>query len=139
MRARLFLEPLETRYCPSFLVPLSSRMVHSGARAIQAAAMQGTSVGEDFGGPIITSFQAVQGPNNLWTFSGQVSDPNPGPITVTLGGLPGLQGQTVGVQPNGSFSITIQLRPGVSGIATAQATDSLAIESNVAMALVDPN
>jgi hypothetical protein len=116
--------------------------MHAGTKVADTMTAQSHSLGEAHPviiGPVITSFQAIQGQDSLWTFSGHVSDSNQGAITVTLGGLPSTQGQTVTVQSNGNFSITIQLQPGENGIATAQATDSLALQSNVAMALVSQN
>jgi hypothetical protein len=82
--------------------------------------------------PVITSFIAIPGTDNTWTFTGTVSDPSPAGLTVQLGGIPGLSGQTATVLPTGTFSFTIQLPPGTSGEITALTTDWWGQGSNLA-------
>ncbi len=73
--------------------------------------------------PVIQNFTASEdGP--MWTFSGQVSGCTTSTTTVTLGGLPSLQGVTASVQDNGWFYAVISLNPNDNGTATASATDS---------------
>jgi hypothetical protein len=86
--------------------------------------------------PSISNFQASQA-GNLWTFTGQVTDDEPmtGAV-VTLGGLPSIQGLTTTVNSNGWFSITVQLKKGESGTATAVTTDCWGMQSNIAWTLV---
>lgn len=90
---------------------------------------------------VITAFQATEGQNNLWTFSGTVTDSaqGHGTITVHFGGLPQLIGQTTTVQGNGSFSLTIQVPPNTYDVASAVATDQArpSNTSQTAYALVD--
>ncbi len=87
--------------------------------------------------PQITSFQAVQGFGNFWTFQGTVADEAPGGLTVTLGGLPSLQGQTATVNSDGTFSLTVDLGADDSGTATAQTVDWWSVSSNLAETIVD--
>jgi len=86
--------------------------------------------------PTIVSFDATEGPGGYWTFSGRVSDDTPAGATVTFGGLPELAGQPTTVNSDGTFSITVQLAPGESGMVTAQATDVWGQKSNVVKDLV---
>ncbi len=87
--------------------------------------------------PTIGNFQAVEGTNRVWTFSGTVTDgEGAGGLTVTFGGLPTLNGKTVNTAADGTFSLTIQLQVGENGTATAQTTDAWGQASNVAMANV---
>lgn len=86
--------------------------------------------------PVITSFNAVQGSGGYWTFSGTVTDDTPAGATVTFAGLPELAGKKITVNADGTFSYTVQLQPGESGMVTAQATDVWGQTSNVARDLV---
>jgi hypothetical protein len=62
---------------------------------------------------------------NLWTFSGQVQDfDGATSITIMFSNLPSLNGKSVQVEPDGSFSLTIMLGDGESGLAMARAIDS---------------
>jgi hypothetical protein len=72
--------------------------------------------------PTVT-VQAVQGPNNTWTFSGTVVDEAPAGITVVLNGCAGVNGQTVTVLANGTYSLALTLSPTASGFVNATATD----------------
>ena len=82
--------------------------------------------------PSITGFSATYIGNNTWTFSGTVTDQTPAGLSVQLGGVSGVAGQTATVAADGSFSVTVQLASGVSGTATAQTTDWWGLQSNVA-------
>lgn len=132
LRARLCLEGLEDRACPSAFV-LSDADV--GAALVAAASSTATA---PVAAPVITSFQvASAGSANWFTFSGTVTGYLPG-MTVTISSnLPDLQGVQVTVGANGSFSYTQQLRAGESGTATAVATDVYGQSSNVASVFVD--
>jgi hypothetical protein len=89
--------------------------------------------------PVISSFQASQSSGNVWTFTGQVTDDQSvAGLVVTLGGLPSLQGKTATVNSQGWFSITVQLKAGESGTATAQTNDWWGMASNIAWTMVQP-
>jgi hypothetical protein len=82
--------------------------------------------------PVITEFEAVHASyGNVWTFRGRVSDEYRGGLTVQLGGVGSLATQTVTVDANGYFSITVELQPGESGLATARVTDWWGLQSAV--------
>jgi hypothetical protein len=89
--------------------------------------------------PVITNFAATEGSGQLFTFSGTVTDQNPGGLTITFGGIPSLSGQTATVNSNGSFSLTIQLNSNGSdnGLALAQTTDWWGLQSNLASTYVN--
>lgn len=89
------------------------------------------------GAPAISNFVAVQGADGYWTFKGTVNDQNPGTCTVTLTGLPQLNGQKVSVAADGTFSYTVWLPAGTWGTVGAQATDEWGLTSNEAMAMVN--
>jgi hypothetical protein len=80
--------------------------------------------------PHIWSFEATEGQDGLWTFSGYVEDDNPGLLTITFGGL--LEGQTVVVELDGSFTLSVVLDPEAYGLVTAQTTDEYGEVSNLA-------
>src|SRR5262249_14247440 len=84
--------------------------------------------------PVITSFNMTRTGPMSWTFSGQVTDDQSvAGLTVTLGGIPSLQGVTVTTDSQGFFSYTCTLGPKDSGIATAQTQDIWGELSNVAV------
>jgi hypothetical protein len=72
--------------------------------------------------PVITNFTGVQGANNCWTFSGNVTAQEPAGMTVALDGLPSLH-TVAQVQADGTWSVTVQLAMGEKGTATANTTD----------------
>jgi hypothetical protein len=82
--------------------------------------------------PVISNFQASEGTNNIWTFTGTVTDESPAGLTVTLGGLTSLQGKSGTVDATGHFSISVQLKSGDNGLATAVTTDWWGLTSNTA-------
>jgi hypothetical protein len=69
-----------------------------------------------------TTITAVKN-GGQWTFSGSVADEAPAGLTVTLSGAPGINGRTVTVAANGSWSISVIMFAQVQGIATAKVTD----------------
>jgi hypothetical protein len=132
-RARLRLESLEIRDCPSAgqaLAPLA--LAPSGQTA--SALTQPTA----HSAPVISNFTATQGSNNVWTFTGLVTDDSPAGLTVNFGGLPSLQDKTATVGADGRFSLTVALAQGESGEATAQVTDWWGLTSNLAWVMVNP-
>lgn len=80
--------------------------------------------------PTISGFTGVQTSPGYWTFSGQVNAQNPSGLTVVLGGV--ASGHSCTTEPNGSFSIMIQLTIIAGGEATAQTTDIWGQQSNLA-------
>jgi hypothetical protein len=88
--------------------------------------------------PTIVNFLAVQDGGNCWTFTGTVQDAYAAGLTITLGGLPELQGVTVTTDASGNFTYTCQLAVGESGTATAITTDGWSLESNEAEVYVNP-
>ncbi len=78
------------------------------------------------------SITALEGPDHLWTLTGQVSDESPAGLAVTLGGIPSLSGQTLICDSTGRFEWTVQLQPGESGMVTAQTIDWWGQTSNTA-------
>ena len=87
--------------------------------------------------PRITSFVAIEQEDNLWTFTGYVEDnDNPGTLLIDFGGL--LEGQTVIVEFDGSFTLSVYLDPGDCGLVTAQTTDEYGEVSNLAETWISP-
>jgi hypothetical protein len=81
----------------------------------------------------ITNFTAVHAFGTTWIFQGTVTCPSGASgLIVDFGGLPSLNGQTTTVNSNGTFSLSMTLASGESGLATAQTTDWWGQESNVA-------
>lgn len=97
----------------------------------------GSNGGGTSNGPVITDFAAIAEGDNVWSFEGTVSDPNPGSCTVYFGGLPSLQGKSCSVQADGNFIFCIVLTPADDGTATAQAVDGQGLKSAVEIANVD--
>jgi hypothetical protein len=75
------------------------------------------------GGPTITSFSAISGPNNIWTFSGSVSDSNESGIIVQLT-LPNGTSTVLACDGSGDFSIVMTLQANIQGFASAVATNA---------------
>ena len=64
------------------------------------------------------------GDDNIWTFTGQVEDPDASTnITVYFGNMPSLVGKSAQVNPDGSFMLIVQLAEDETGYATALAID----------------
>jgi hypothetical protein len=88
--------------------------------------------------PIIYDFGVEQGPDDFWTFSGTVYDPDDyvEGMTVYFGGVLAEYGFTATVRADGTFSITRQI-PNLQGsIATAQTYDWSRNPSNLAQCYV---
>jgi hypothetical protein len=84
--------------------------------------------------PVVSNFGAVEGADQLFTFSGNVTDLPPGGLTVNFGGIPDMVGQSTTVNSNGTFEFTIRLNDDGSdnGTVTAQTTDWWGLLSNQA-------
>lgn len=82
--------------------------------------------------PVLTSFTArkLEGPNNVWEFSGTVEDEFVEGCSVVIDGGPLFGPETVAVNPNGTFRFSIALEPDSSGWVIAVATDQMGLESN---------
>lgn len=87
--------------------------------------------------PTIT-LSASRQVNNLWVFSGTVTDEHAAGLTVRFGGLPTIDGRTTTVAANGTFSFTAELAPGEEGTATAKTTDWWGLNSNLAEYMIHP-
>jgi len=83
--------------------------------------------------PAITAFTGTEGMGNVWTFKGTVSAPERAGMMVQLGGLPSLQNAVATVQADGTWSVTVQLKTGESGMASAITTDWWGQKSEAAM------
>jgi len=81
--------------------------------------------------PKIVQFVAQSGPNNVWTFSGNVSSKDVWGSWVTLT-MPSGQTETCLCDGTGKFSCNITLPANSSGIATAVATDAFDQNSGTA-------
>ena len=84
--------------------------------------------------PQITAFEVIEDGGGFWTFVGVVEDENPGALIIEFGGV--LQGHTVQVNEDGTFSYTVELLQFEKGAVTAQTTDECGLESNVAVEVV---
>jgi hypothetical protein len=89
--------------------------------------------------PVISNFAAVGGANQMYTFSGTVTDQTPAGLVIAFGGIPSLANKTTTVNADGSFSLTVQLQcDGTdNGFASAQTTNWWGLQSNVATYYVD--
>jgi hypothetical protein len=151
-------EPLELRDCPSaaplgleaFLVPdLGAGIAYPFAPEPAAQADGGTSTTGGISGweedppppppppPAIDEFVSIEGLFNVWTFQGQV-DPSLAGLEVVFEGLPTIEGHSVQVEEDGSFSYTITLGPNEEGVVYATITDTLGQESEQVGVLVHP-
>ncbi len=87
--------------------------------------------------PTILNFQIEFQSGNLYCFSGAIEDESPAGLSVVFGGsVDGVQGQTVAVNSDGSFSVTECVTAGESGVVTAQVTDWWGLPSQSVEALV---
>src|SRR5262245_40075559 len=86
--------------------------------------------------PVITNFKAIMGSFGFWTFTGKVIDEDPSHCTVKFSGLPELEGKTTTVAADGTFTYTVQLKPGETGMVLATATDCWGLTSQEAEAIV---
>jgi hypothetical protein len=133
-RVRLAIESLEARALFHVGGLVSGTSLTAGALA--AAAARNTA--RTHQAPRIIDFTGVQEGPNEWTFQGRVVGDNAAGLTVQLGGIPALEGQTVTTDGNGEFRITVRLGPKDRGTATAQTTDQWGDTSNLARTPVDP-
>jgi hypothetical protein len=91
--------------------------------------------------PQILDFAAEQVGNGLFVFTGRVVDENPAGLVVVFDGdCPTMQGQTVVVQSDGTFSFVVRLRTDGTdvGFVTATTTDAQGAVSNEAAVFVTP-
>jgi hypothetical protein len=73
--------------------------------------------------PAITGFTVIPESGGYWEFEGTVTGtPDPQGMTINLGGLSSLQGQTIAVAANGTFDECFQLN-GQTGTVMASTTD----------------
>jgi len=89
------------------------------------------------GSPVISNFDAVSEGNGLWLFSGTVSGaPTQGEV-INFGGINALMGQSVDVNPDGTFDFYAIVNTGQGGWASAQAVDWWGDTSATAVELVN--
>jgi hypothetical protein len=81
--------------------------------------------------PYVGNFWGLLGADGVWTFTGQVTDPdnNPTGFTVNFGGV--LSGSWASVNYDGSFLLRVDLGQSPQGVVTAQTYDGQSM-SNVA-------
>src|SRR5262249_42873578 len=72
--------------------------------------------------PVIQNFVGQALDASVWVFTGRVVDEWAAGLTVTFSGLPALQGKTVTVSSDGTFSLTVDLQD-QTGTVSAQVTD----------------
>jgi hypothetical protein len=75
------------------------------------------------GMPMIMGFEAINEGGGVWEFTGSVSGAPTQGESVSLGGIPALNGVSVNVSPDGSFTVFVSVASGNGGEATAQAVD----------------
>jgi hypothetical protein len=89
----------------SVTVPVTQLGTVSAAYVVNGQQQASNSVTVNPAAPQITNFAAVEEPNDYYEFTGTITGvPNPGGMTITLGGLQAVQGQTITVNANGTFS-----------------------------------
>ena len=81
--------------------------------------------------PQILNFVGTHGTGNYWTFTGKVVDETPLTCHVQLGGVTALQTATVQINADGTFSVTVEMPPTTTWVATAQASDALGQVSDI--------
>ena len=88
------------------------------------------------GQPVISNFQAFNEGNGMWLFTGTVSGaPTQGEV-VDFGGIAALEGKSVAVNADGSFSFCVVVQGGQGGMVWAEAVDWWGNTSNAAQAPV---
>ncbi len=156
-RVRLAVEALELRDCPSGvelfappILPDDGQMpdaisleldgelpaVIVPAELDQATMETAPADPIDFAGPsqalqtlMMVDFGAIEGPAQIWTFTGKILHDNPTTLVVTFTGLPSLEGRTVVVDEDGVFTLTLQLAEGEEGTVTATTTDPSGLQA----------
>jgi hypothetical protein len=74
--------------------------------------------------PVISNFSASTLGGNVWIFTGNVTDESPAGLIINFSGVLGyLDGQTVQVNSDGSFTLSITLPADAWGTAVATTTD----------------
>lgn len=74
--------------------------------------------------PEITLFTCAVEVNGLWSFWGQVANPTGAEgLTIQFDGIPAINGQSVPVNPDGSFSLTIMIPANQTGVVGATLVD----------------
>lgn len=148
---RLGIETLENRNAPSGLSDLNSTAPPRPADPYAPATDSDTEdvslavLAEFYANslaanapPLIVGFSAREVGPYTYTFSGQVQDESPGECTVTLSGLPSVEGVTLDTEDDGTFEITRVLTANDRGILTAVATDAQGFVSEEAEVYVTP-
>jgi hypothetical protein len=87
--------------------------------------------------PTISNFQVTQGLGSTFTISGQVADESPNNLAVSFGGLDSLQGLSATTASDGTFSLTVNIPAGESGLVSAQVTDCWGLTSDLAQVELD--
>jgi hypothetical protein len=75
------------------------------------------------GQPVISNLQAVNEGNGVWLITGSVSGAPKQGETVDFGGIAPLEGKSVAVGTDGSFSLCVVIPGGQGGMVWAQAID----------------
>lgn len=89
------------------------------------------------GSPVISNLSAVSEGNGLWLISGSVAGaPTQGEV-INFGGINALLGQSVEVNPDGTFDFYAIVSSGQGGWATAQAVDWWGDTSPIAVEYVN--
>lgn len=104
----------QTTLTASALGDLSATVTGSDgvSQAVATATLQNAA-------PVISNFSAINGGNNIWTFTGTVSDEYAKGLTVTFSGGPSsMAGLTATVSADGTFSVTVRISSSTSGAAT---------------------
>jgi hypothetical protein len=84
--------------------------------------------------PTISSFIATTNDFTVWTFSGTVDDEDPAGPWVTFGDI--LDGESVQVNADGTFTFSKYLGPETAGVVTAQTQDNMGLGSNTAQYVI---
>jgi hypothetical protein len=88
--------------------------------------------------PAIANFSVYAGYLNYYTFTGTVTGDVTGGMAVSFGGqVSALSGQSVSVDANGNFCITVKINPNDVGSVSATASDWWGIYSDTAYVLMD--
>jgi hypothetical protein len=136
-RVLLRLETLEGRDHPSSLA--APEFILEPPLAYTAPAPAAAETADQ--APRIVDFTAEEVGNGLYIFTGRVLDETPAGMIVTFGGdVPTMQGQTAGVQSDGTFTLIIRLRTDGTdvGFVTATTVDAQGVASNEAVVFVSP-
>jgi hypothetical protein len=90
--------------------------------------------------PSILNYSATEVGNGLFQVTGQVSDTNPGNLSVTFGGTTSDTGATATTNADGTFSETVQLSTNGNnaGYLTATATDNQGLSSSPVEVYLNP-